>query len=47
METDIQSIMMAPIVADEKLRNKRREPVQLEPNLNVAHLLHNLVRLFQ
>ncbi len=47
MGTDFQSIMMAPIVADEKLRDKRHETVQLEPNLNVAHLLHNLIRLFQ
>jgi hypothetical protein len=47
METEFDTMIMAPIVADEKLRDKRREPVQLEPNLNVAHLLHNLIRLFQ
>ncbi len=47
MESSFETIVMAPILAEEKLRDNRRERVKLEPELSLTHLIHDLFRLFE
>jgi hypothetical protein len=47
MEGSFETSVMARIVADEMLRDSRREPVKLEPGLSLAHLIQDLLRLFE
>jgi hypothetical protein len=47
MEGSFETSVMARIVAEEKLHDNRRERVTLEPGFNLAHLIHDLLRLFE
>ncbi len=46
METDMQPMMMAKYIAEERVRDHSREPVQLERSHGLARLLQSLVRIF-
>lgn len=47
MEIDIQSRYIAPVIAEERIRDTKKEHINLERNLNIGHLLGNFVKLFR
>ncbi len=47
METDFQSLYIAPVVAEERIRSARHEQVKLEPTLKISDLLVGIVKLFR
>lgn len=47
METDFQARYVARVVTDEKLRDARREQLQLEQTPKVSDLLKHLTDLFR
>ena len=47
MENDFRSMFAAPVIANERLRDRRREAVTLEHTGSVARLINTLIRLFK
>ncbi|MGC9521280.1 MAG: hypothetical protein ACP5HG_05285 [Anaerolineae bacterium] len=47
MENNIEPIFTARIIAEEKIRDRSRERLQLERTSRLTHLLKGLIRIFQ
>ncbi|MCU0520988.1 MAG: hypothetical protein MUF84_09880 [Anaerolineae bacterium] len=47
METDFRSMFAAPVIANEKVRDNRREAVTLEHTVSVAQLIRALIQLLR
>ena len=45
METDLQYV--ARVVAEEKIRDSRREQIKLTRSIKVANVVNSLVKLFR
>lgn len=47
MENDIQAILLGKIIAEERLEERRRKEIRLEPEDPIGKLLQQVTRLFR